>query len=76
MGNATNIWGTKVVSIESAVLAACELLSASHGEINRAVDGDEFCGQELLALGQADSVEYVEKHFNGPAMSDDEWATL
>ena len=76
MGNAANIWGTKIVSIESAVLAACELFAASAGEIVRAVDGDEFSGQELLALGQAEAVEYDEKHFAGPAMADDEWATL
>ena len=41
-----------------------------------AIDGDEFSGQELLALGQAGAVEYVEKQFAGPAMSDDEWASL
>lgn len=76
MGTTTNIWGTRVVSIEAAVLAACDVFSASHGEIARAVDGDEFSGTELLALGQAAAVEYVEKHFAGPAMSDDEWANL
>lgn len=64
MGSAANIWGTTVVSIESAI----------QGYLNN--EGDVFSGTELLALGQADAVEYVEKQFQGPAMSDDEWASL
>lgn len=64
--NNSNIWGTTVVSIESVVQAYLETQAQA----------DVFTGEELLALGEAAAVEYVEKQFEGPAMSDDEWASL
>jgi hypothetical protein len=37
---------------------------------------DAYAVQELVAATGAEQVEYVEKQFDGPSMSDDEWSSL
>jgi hypothetical protein len=62
MGNATNIWGTTVVSIA----ATLELFCAASDE-----------GRELLSLGEAQVVEYAEKQFTGASMDESiDWAGI
>ena len=57
---------TNPVSIESVLMS---YLSAESS-------GDVFSSDELLTLGEAAAEEYTEKHFDGPAMDDSEWASL
>lgn len=85
MGSTTNIWGTTAAVSITAVLAAYVDASAVEtSDVEAAIDsimvpavsGETFSAAEVLALGQAAAVEYTEKHFAGPEMSDDEWASL
>ena len=78
-----NIWGKSVATVSiSAVVAAyinsgaVEVESAIDAIIEPAVSGEAFSADEVLGANQAAVVEYTEKHFEGPAMSDDEWASL
>ena len=56
---------TNPVSIESVLMS---YLAAEAGDV--------FSADDLLALGEAAAEEYTEKHFDGPAMGDAEWASL
>ena len=81
----SSVWGTTATVSIGAVLAAyVDAAAVESHDVDAAFDaitvpavsGEEFSAAEVLALGQAAAVAYDEKHFSGPAMSDDEWAIL
>lgn len=39
-------------------------------------EGEAFSAAEVIGAAGVAVVEYEEKHFQGPSMSDDEWSTL
>lgn len=76
MTTATNIWGTTVKSssLETAILEQIEIESAL-AEL-AASRANKFDGRAVVKAAGVEVVEYSEKQFTGPAMSDDEWASL
>ena len=75
MNNAANIWGSKTVSgIELALVEQIEIESVLAALA--ASRANKFRGADVVAVAGVAVVEYDEKQFTGPAMADDEWATI
>jgi hypothetical protein len=66
MGNATNIWGKLETGNRNYSTAFSVAFAEATGDVSSAL--------EMLTGAAAD--EAAEKQFSGPAMSDDEWASL
>lgn len=75
MNTTTNIWGTKRnANLETAITEQLVIESAlADLAASRA---NKFNGAAVVAVSGVAVVEYEEKQFSGPSMSDDEWSSL
>lgn len=66
---------SNMTSAIEAALAEHEIIESVRAEMAKS-RANRFSGAAVVQNAGVAVIEYAEKHFNGPSMADDEWASI